>query len=213
VFTFGGDPIRAGFVNSLSRPGRNITGITWFNNQLTGKRLSLLHELVPNAAIIAILVNPKIAESARELSVAHAAARIRGWELFVLNASTPSEIDTAFATLRKQHVSALLVGGDPYFTSQREHIVELATRDAIPTMYFNREFVTKGGLISYGNDVVDAYRQVGVYVGRILKGERPSDLPVDQAVKFELVINLKAAKALGLSVPEPLLVGADEVIE
>jgi putative ABC transport system substrate-binding protein len=213
VFTFGGDPVRGGFVGSLSRPGSNITGVTFFNNQMTGKRLSLLHELVPNAAVIGMLVNPKIPESIPELSGARAAARMRGWRLFVLNASTPSEIDNAFATLRQQHVGALLVGGDPYFTARRHQIVALAARDAIPTMYFNRNFVTEGGLIGYGNDIVDAYRRAGVYVGRILKGEQASDLPVDRATKFELLINLKTAKSLGLKVPEMLLVRADKVIE
>jgi putative ABC transport system substrate-binding protein len=169
--------------------------------------------LFQNAALVALLVNPKLPESARTISDTQEAARTLGQQLLVLNASTPSEINTAFATLRQRRAGALLVGGDPFFTSRRQQIVALATRDAIPDLYVNREFVEEGGLMSYGNDTVDTYRRAGLRVAQILKGEKPADLPVDQATKFELVINLKTAKALGLTVPPTLLARADEVIE
>ena len=213
VFTFGGDPILAGHVASLNRPGGNVTGVSWFGSLLSGKGMGLLHELVPSAAVIALLANPKAAESVRVVSDAQEAARTLGLQLLVLNASTPSEIDTVFATLRQGRAGALLIGGDPFFTSRRQQIVALAARDAIPAMYVNREFIEEGGLMSYGNDAVDAYRRAGLYVGRILKGERPADLPVDQATKFELVINITTAKALGLAVPTSMQLLADEVIE
>jgi putative ABC transport system substrate-binding protein len=213
VFVTGGDPVQEGYVASLNRPGGNLTGISWFSTQLGGKGLGLLHEFVPNAALIALMVNPNLPESARTQSDTQEAARTLGRQLLVLNASTPSEIGAAFATLRQRRAGALLVGGDPFFSSRRQQIVALAARDAIPAMYFNREFVAEGGLMSYGNDVADAYRRAGLHVGRILKGEKPADLPVDQATKFELVINLKTAKALGLDVPPGLSARADEVIE
>ena len=163
--------------------------------------------------VIALMVNPKTLEHARVLSDALEAARTLGRQLLVLDASTPSEIDTAFATLRQRRAGALLVGGNAFFTSRRQQIVALAARDAIPAMYSNREFVAEGGLMSYGNDVPDAYRRAGVYAGRILKGEKAADLPVDQATKFDFMINLKTAKLLGLDVPPTLLARADEVIE
>jgi putative tryptophan/tyrosine transport system substrate-binding protein len=213
VATTGGDPVQAGFVSSLNRPGGNVTAISWFGTLLGSKALGLLHELVPSADLIGLLANPRLPESARMVIDAQEAARTLGRQLLVLNASSPSEIDTAFATLRQRRTPALLVGGDPFFTSRRQQIVALAARDAIPAIYVNREFVEEGGLMSYGNNAVDAYRRAGVYVGRILKGEKPADLPVDQATKFELVINLKTAKALGLEVPPGLSARADEVIE
>jgi putative tryptophan/tyrosine transport system substrate-binding protein len=213
VFTTAGDPVQEGYVASLNRPGGNLTGISWFGTQIGAKGLGLLHELVPNAAVLALMVNSKLRESARTQSDAQEAARTLGRQLIVLNASTPREIDTVFATLRQRRAGALLVGGDPFYSSRRQQIVALAARDAIPAMYFNREFVEDGGLMSYGNDIADAYRRAGLYVGRILKGEKPGDLPIDQATKFEFVINLKTAKTLGLHVPPGLSARADEVIE
>jgi putative tryptophan/tyrosine transport system substrate-binding protein len=213
VFTTGGDPVREGHVASLNRPGGNVTGVSFFTTLVAGKGLGLLHELVPNAAVIVLLVNPKLPESARMPSEAQEAARILGRQLLVLNASTSSEIDAAFATMRQRRASAVFVGGDPFFTGRRQQIVALAARDAIPAMYTNREFVEEGGLMSYGNDAADAYRRAGVHVGRILNGASPADLPVDQATKFEFLINLKTAKTLGLEVPPGLSSMADEIIE
>jgi ABC-type uncharacterized transport system substrate-binding protein len=213
VFLTGGDPVQEGYVASLNRPGGNITGISWFGTQLSAKGLGLLHELLPNATVIALLTNPKLPEAARATSDAQEAARTLGHQLLVLHASAPSEIDTAFATLRQARAGALLVSGDPFFSSRRQQIVTLAARDAIPALYFNRELVAEGGLMSYGNDIPDAYRRAGLYVGRILNGASPADLPIDQATKFEFVINLKTAKALGLTVPPTVLARADEVVE
>jgi putative ABC transport system substrate-binding protein len=213
VFTTGGDPVQEGYVRSLNWPGGNVTGVSWFAGLLASKGLGLLHELVPNAAVIAVLTNPKLPESARIPSDAQQAARGLGRQLLLLNASTPSEIDIAFATMRERRANALYIGADPFFASRRQQIVALAARDAIPAMYTNREYVEEGGLISYGNDRADGYRRAGVYVGRILNGASPADLPVDQATKFEFVINLKSAKTLGLTVPPTLLARADEVIE
>jgi len=214
VFTTGGDPVQLGYVASLNRPGGNVTGVSWFHGLVAGKGLGLLHELVPKAALVALLANPKLPETARMQSDAQEAARVLGLELLVLNASTASEIDAAFATMRQRRVGALLAGADPFFSSRRQQIVALAARDAIPAMYLgNREFVEEGGLMSYGNDTADSYRRAGVHVGRILNGASPADLPVDQATKFELVVNVKAAKAIGLTIPESFLARADEVIE
>ena len=213
VFTTGGDPVHEGYVRSLNRPGGNVTGVSWFTALIASKGLGLLHELVPNAALIAVLTNPKVPESARIPTDALEAARSLGRQVLLLNASTPSEIDVAFATMRERRANALYVGGDPFFSSRRQQIVALAARDAIPAMYANREYVEEGGLISYGNDRADGYRRAGVYVGRILNGAKPTDLPVDQATKFELIVNVKAAKAVGLTIPESFLARADEVIE
>jgi len=213
VFTTGGDPVQEGFVTSLNRPGGNITGVSWFGTLVGGKALELLHEFMAHVGVIALLVNPKLPEAQRTIIDAQAAARALNRRLVVLNASSPGEIDTAFATLRQRGVGALLVGADPFFTSRRQQIVALAARDAIPAMYVNREFVSEGGLMSYGNDAVDAYRRAGVYVGRILNGAAPSELPVDQATKFEFVINRKTANALKLEIPSKFLFSADEVVE
>jgi len=213
VFTTGGDPVRQGYVRSLNRPGGNVTGVSWFSNLVASKALGLLLELVPNAAVIALLVDPKLPETASQQNDAQEAARILGRQLLALNASTPSEIDAAFATMRQRRAGALFVGADPFLSSRRQQIVALVARDAIPAMYTNREFVEEGGLISYGNNTADGYLRAGVYVGRILNGASPADLPVDQATKFEFVINLKTAKTLGLEVPPGLSARADEVIE
>ena len=213
VFLTAGDPVREGFVASLNRPGGNLTGVSWFGTLIAAKALGLLHELVPGAVVVGLLVNPTLPEAARTQSDAQEAARTLGRELLVLHASTAGDIHAAFATLRQRHAGALLVGGDPFFTIRRQQIVTLATRDGIPAMYPNRAFAAEGGLMSYGNVVGDAYRRAGLHVARILKGEKTSELPVDQAVKFEFVINLATAKTLGLEVPPTLLVRADEVIE
>jgi putative tryptophan/tyrosine transport system substrate-binding protein len=213
VFTTGGDPVQEGFVGSFNRPGGNLTGVSWFGSLVSAKALGLLHEVLPNAAVIALLVNPKLPESARAVSDGQEAARALGLQLLVLNASTRDEINAAFATLRQRRADALLVVSDPLFTSRLQQVVTLATRDVIPDMYTNREFVDEGGLMSYGNDIADAYRRAAIQVARILKGEKPGELPVDQATKFELVVNLKTAKALGLTIPEAFLSRADEVID
>jgi len=213
VFTTGGDPVQLGYLASLNRPGRIVTGVSWFSGLVAGKALGVLHELVPNAPVVALLANPNLPEISRTLSDAQEAARILGQQLLVLNASTPSEIDGAFATMRQRRAGALLVAADPFLASRRQQIVALAARDAIPAMYLVRDFVEEGGLVSYGNDTADGYRRAGVYVGRILNGASPADLPVDQATKFQLVVNVKAAKAIGLTIPESFLARADEVIE
>jgi ABC-type uncharacterized transport system substrate-binding protein len=214
VFSVGGDPIQEGLVVSLNRPGGNLTGVTVMNVEVMPKRLELLHAIVPTTTIVGLLVNPtspNIAES--ETRNAQAASRILGLQLHVLNASTANEIDTALATLAQRGAGALLIGGDVFFAGQREQIVALAARHSIPAIYDRREFAAAGGLMSYGTSLLNAHRQVGVYTGRILKGEKPADLPVLQPTKFELVINLKTARALGLTVPPTLLATADEVIE
>jgi putative ABC transport system substrate-binding protein len=213
VFTYGGDAVRAGYVASINRPGGNITGVSFFNTLLSAKSLELLHELVPAPAVIGLMINPRNRESEAVLSGAQEGARMLGRQVLVLNASTASEIDAAFVGLRQQRAGGLLVGGDPFVTTRRQQVVALAARDAIPVAYANRDFVVEGGLMSYGNDVADGYRRAALYVGRILKGENPAELPVDQATKFELLINLKTARALGLTLPPTLLARADEVIE
>jgi putative ABC transport system substrate-binding protein len=213
VFTFGGDAVREGYVKSLNRPGGNVTGVSFFNTMLSAKAMELLHGLVPGSVAIGLMTNPRNRESERVLSGAQEAARALGRNLVVLSASTASEIDEAFATLRNRRVAGLLIGGDPFITTRRQQVVALAARDAIPVVYANRDFVVEGGLMSYGNDVADGYRRAALHVGRILKGENPAELPVDQATKFELLINLKTARALGLTLPPTLLALADEVIE
>jgi putative ABC transport system substrate-binding protein len=211
VFTIGSDPVEHGLIRDLRNPGENITGVTFFTILLGPKRLEILREIVPKAAVIAILVRPSRAESdAKEVQ---SAARSLGLNMHVLNAGNQTDIDTAFRSLAREGADALLVVSNPLFTSRREQIVALANYHRIPTIYPLREYVASGGLISYGASIKDAYRQTGIYAGRILKGVAPSDLPVLQPTKFELVINLNAAKALGLEVPPSLLALADEVIE
>jgi putative tryptophan/tyrosine transport system substrate-binding protein len=213
VFTTGLDPVEAGLVSSLNRPGGNVTGISWFSSELAAKRVALLHELVPAGADVAFLVDPRTPESVRQPRLAQEAASQLGHRLFVLNASTPDEIDAAFMALLAQGARALVVASAPFFLSHRQQINALAARHAIPCVHGERYSVVDGGLMSYGNNLSDAYRRAGMYVGRILKGDRPGDLPIYRSTLFELVINLKTAKALGITVPPSLLARADEVIE
>jgi putative ABC transport system substrate-binding protein len=209
VFLSGSDPV----VPSLNRPGQSITGVSWFGVELVPKQLSLLHEFVPNAAFIALLVDLKAPETPRLVSEVQAAARTLRLQLVVLNARTASDIDMAFASLVRERASALVVGAGAFLVSRRDQIIALAARRAIPAIYGFREYSADGGLVSYGNDIGDAFRRAGVYAGRILKGDKPADLPVERTTKFELVINLKTAKALGLTVPPALIARADEVIQ
>jgi len=213
VFSIGADPVQLSLVTSLNRPSGNVTGIYVLNVAVTGKRLELLHETVPTARVIGYLANPKSAATAPETKELHEAARALGVELRVLNAANESEIDTAFATLAKERSVPLVVSSDNLFTDRPVRLAVLAARHAIPAICPYREFAAAGGLMSYGTDLADAYRVVGAYAGRILKGAKPTDLPVHQAVKVQLVINLKTAKALGLGVPTSVLARADEVIE
>ncbi len=213
VFEIGGDPIKLGLIASLNRLGSNTTGVTFLVGTLIAKQFEVLHETVPKAALIGFLVNPTIADAETQTTNALAAAESVGQKLLVVQAHTDSELETAFATLIRQSVGALMVGADPFFLVRRDKIVELAARQKLPTIYFLREFVSAGGLMSYGTSVTDAIRIVGLYASRILKGEKPADLPVQQATKVELVVNLHAAKALGLTIPLQILNRADEVIE
>jgi putative tryptophan/tyrosine transport system substrate-binding protein len=213
VFISGNDPVEAGLVASLNRPGGNVTGVGWFSSELGAKRLGLLHELVPNAAVFALLMNSRDSGAARQSADVAAGVRALGRALHVVDGGSATEIDAAFATLAQRRPDALIVAGDPFFTSRREQLVALAARHAAPAIYPAREFVEGGGLLSYGNNNADAYRRAAAYAGRILNGAKPGELPVERQTKFELTINLKTAKSLGLSVPPTLLATADEVVE
>jgi putative tryptophan/tyrosine transport system substrate-binding protein len=213
VFLSGSDPVKAGIVPSLSRPGESITGVSWFGVDLETKKLSLLHEVAPNATVIALLVDQHSAYATSQVNEVQAAARALRLRVIPLNVRTASDIDLAFAGLVKKRAGALLVGAGAFLLNQRDQIIALATRHAIPAIYGFREYSADGGLVSYGNDISEAFRRAGVYTGRILKGEKPANLPVDRTTKFELIINLKTAKALRLTMPPSLLARADEVIE
>ena len=213
VFNVGVDPVRAGLVSSLNRPGGNVTGATFLAPALEPKRLGLLRELIPQAELVAVLRNPNYPDAEVQLKDVHDATRAIGQQTLILTATTDTEIDTAFATMAQERVGALMVFADPFFDVRRERIVALATRHRVPAIYHWREYVVVGGLLSYGASPTHSYREAGVYVGRILKGTKPADLPVMQPTKFELVINLKTAKAFGLEIPPTLLARADEVIE
>ena len=212
VFIVGGDPIKLGLVASLNRPGGNVTGVTILSGALTAKRLELLRELRPQASV-ACLVNPSSPEAEAQLTDIREAVHTTGKELRLLSVSNDHDLDVAFATLVREQIGGLLLANDAFFVGRREQIVPMAARHSIQTMYFLREFVAVGGLMSYGNSLADAYHRVGISTGKILRSVKPADLPVEQAVKIELVLNLKAAKTLGLSIPATLLARADEVIE
>jgi putative ABC transport system substrate-binding protein len=214
VFTTAGDPVAAGFVASLNRPGGNVTGVTTFGAELVSKKLDLLHEVVPAATKIALLVNPNNPVAGHDdVQGVQLPARRLGLEVIVLNGGTEREIESALATAVKQHAAALFIGNDSFLNSRREQIAALALRHAFPTITSERVSVMAGELMSYGSDQADVYSKAGIYVARILKGERPAELPVQQPTKFELVINLKTAKALGLTITESFILRADEVIE
>ena len=213
VFAIGTDPVKAGLVPSLNRPDGNITGVTFLSNVLAAKRLGLLRELLPGIGAIGDLVNPTNPNSEGETNDMRAAAQALGLQLHIANAKTEREIDAAFASFAEQRISALIVTADAFFSGRKDQLVSLAAGHALPTMYWLREFPAAGGLMSYGTSITDAFRAASVYAGRILKGEKPADLPVVQSTKFELVINLKAAQTLGLTIPPGVLAIADEVIE
>jgi putative ABC transport system substrate-binding protein len=213
VFTVGGDPIKIGLVSSLNRPGGNATGVSLMTSTPETKRLGILREVVPHAVVVGVLLNPRYQEAQTQLEELQGAARSFGRTILVLHASNTSDIDTAFSTLVKERAGALVVTADPFLLGPRDRIVRLAAAHAVPTIYFSREFVQAGGLMSYGANIATGYRQVGVYTGRILRGEKPADLPVVQATRFDFVVNLRTANVLGLTLPPGLLALADEVIE
>lgn len=213
VFLIGGDPVKSGLVASLSRPGGNVTGVSFLSTALLQKQLEVIHEVVPNAALIGLLINHSNPLADSQIKDLQAAAKKLNQKIFIVKAANESEIEAAFGTLSQQRVGALVVVGDPLFTSRSEQLAALTVRHAVPTIYLYRKFAAAGGLLSYGTDITDAYRVAGVYTGRILKGDKPADLPVQQSTKVELIINLKTAKTLGITIPPSLLGRADEVIE
>ena len=213
VFEMGSDPVELGLVASLSQPGGNLTGVANFTIELASKQLGLLHEVVPRTTTIAALFNPNFAGTEKLLRDAEAAARVLGLQLIVLKAGTEEEIEKVFATMAPQGAGALFVGIDSFFAARRDRIIALAARNKLPAIYGWRDFVVSGGLMSYGTDFADAYHQAGIYTGRILRGEKPADIPVQRSTKFELVINFKTAKALGIEVPNSMQLSATEVIE
>jgi len=213
VFCGVGDPVGEGLIASLSRPGANVTGMSLFTRELNAKRLELLSELVPRAEAIALLVNPTSSNAERVIAEVQQAGRTKGVRLHVLKAADEGDFEIAFASVVQLSAGALLVGSDPFFNSRREELVAFAARYAVPAMYEWREYVTAGGLVSYGASLTVAYRQAATYIGRILTGAKPADLPVQQPTRFELVVNLNTAKALGLTVPQSILARTDEVIE
>ena len=213
VFILGADPVAGGLVASLNRPGGNVTGIVFLSSQLGAKRIELLRQLVPAATTIGVLAFPISPEDKTERSQIEAAAKTAGQQILIVDAARASEIDSAFATFAEKGVGAVLVGSGPFFRSHKEQIVALAARHALPTSYSLREYVEAGGLMSYGTSITNAYREAGIYAARILKGEKPTELPVMQSTKFELAINVRTAKTLGITVPAMLLVAADDVIE
>jgi putative tryptophan/tyrosine transport system substrate-binding protein len=213
VFQTGSDPVADGLVASMNRPGGNITGVSRMTVSLDPKRLELLHDVVPKANVFAVLVNRESSRADFVIEQVQKAARSLGLNVVTVKVGAENELDGAFATMAQQHADALLVGNDPAMERWREKIVALTIQHAVPTMFNNRSYIAAGGLMSYDSSIVDSFRQVGGYIGRILKGEKPADLPIQQPTKFDLVINLKTAKALGLSIPQTLLVTADEVIE
>jgi putative ABC transport system substrate-binding protein len=213
VFPGSDDPVKLGVVDSFNRPGGNATGVSLFNSVLAAKRFDLLHTLLPKATLIAVLLNPKNPNTPGQLKEIEEAARSRNQSIQVLYASSGNDIDAAFAMFSEKRADALIIGADPFYQSNRAQLLQLAARHALPTIYFQREFVLAGGLISYGVHFPDAYHQAGRYTGRILKGEKPAELPVVQLTRIELTINLKTAKSVGLNVPATLIALADEVIE
>jgi len=213
VFVVGDDPVRIGLVANLNRPGGNVTGVTFIATDATTKRLGLLHELVPHAALIAVLLDPNLPDTDGELRSVVAAGKTLGRRVLIVKAAAVHELDAAFATIAQASAGALHVGSGPFFTSQRQRLVVLSARHGLPSSYPDREYVAAGGLLSYGSNQADAYRRAGIYVARILRCEKPGDLPVEQPTRFELVINLGTAKTLGLTVPNSMQLLADEVID
>jgi putative ABC transport system substrate-binding protein len=213
VFAYGADPVKAGIVANLNRPEENVTGITWFGGDVAGKRLALLHDIIPNISTVGLLTDPSDPEGSSQRADAQGVAGRLNLKLVIMNARTEREIDAAFATFAQQQVGAVIIGSNPFFTARREQIISLAARHRMPGIYPVREYVASGGLMSYGNNLTEAYRHAGLYVGRILRGAKPADLPIERLTKFEFVINLTTARALGLTVPASFLSLADELIE